>query len=254
MKRIILAKGHEKHRAFIENMEESFQKDGEWIRDSRNQIKRIENAGTDLCIKSFRRVTPFNRLMYSFIRKSKAQRSFEIAESLLEKNINTPEPIAYVEIYNRWHVLTHAYYISKFEDVEFRLAEVLENDVEDKQLIVRGFVNFMTNGLHSQGIYHKDFNGTNVLIKKVGDRHFEYSLVDLNRIKLGKPIQYHKGLRNMQQVSSNPIYLAELARYYANYKNKDEHETIYELLFVRYISSTRRRYTKQFLHALKTIL
>jgi hypothetical protein len=254
MRKIIIDEGHEDIRPFIESINETFESRGEWIRDARNQIKRFQFRGYDLCVKSFRKATLLNRVLYSFIRKSKAQRSYEIAQHLLKENINTPEPIAYVEVYNRWHYMTHSYYICKYEDVDFRLSEVLANEVPDKQLILNGFVNFTVNGLHPKGVWHKDFNSTNVLIKQTGRLQYEFQLVDLNRIKFGKPITFHKGLRHLQLISGNPIYLAELARYYANYKNKDENETIYELLFVKYVNSIRRRYSKRFLHALKTIL
>ncbi|WP_289053060.1 lipopolysaccharide kinase InaA family protein [Carboxylicivirga marina] len=254
MIKILINKKHEELRAVIEQIDNNFLNNGEWIKDARNQIKRIEYDGVDYCIKKFYKATAFNHLMYSYIRKSKAQRSYEIAQQLLVKNINTPEPIAFMEIYNRWHFLKHSYYICRFEHVDYTLSEVLNSEVDDKALIVRGFVNFMINGLHPQGIWHKDFNGSNVLIKQLGERHFQYSLVDLNRIKFSKVIQYHRGLHNLQQISSNPIYLAELAKYYANFKNTNEEETIYELLFVKYIGRLRRRYTKRFLHALKTIL
>ncbi|WP_430813237.1 hypothetical protein [Carboxylicivirga sp. RSCT41] len=251
MKKIIIDEAHAEVRPFIESIHESFQTSGEWIRDARNQIKRYQHEGYDLCIKSFRKATLLNRVIYSFVRKSKAQRSFEIAQHLLKENISTPEPIAYVEVYNRWHYMTHSYYICKYEDVDFRLSEVLANDVPDKQLILNGFVNFTVNGLYPKGVKHKDFNSTNVLIRKLGRLHYEYMLVDLNRIKIGKPIMFHKGLRVLQKISGSPIYLTELARHYANYKNKDENETIYELLFVKYLTSLRRRYSKRFLHALK---
>ena len=254
MKKIIIDEAHEELRPFIEGINETFETSGEWIRDARNQIKRFEYKGYDLCIKSFRKATLLNRVLYSFVRKSKAQRSFEIAQHLLRENISTPEPIAYVEVFNRWHYMTHSYYICKYEDVDYRLSEVLANEVADKQIILNGFVNFTVNGLYPKGVLHKDFNSTNVLIRKAGRLNYEFQLVDLNRIKFGKPIMFHKGLRVLQKISGNPIYLAELARHYASYKNKDENETIYELLFVKYLNSIRRRYSKRVLHALKTII
>ena len=38
-----------------------------------------------------------NSLIYGYLRKSKAQRSFEYAKILLSKNIGTPQPFAFYE-------------------------------------------------------------------------------------------------------------------------------------------------------------
>jgi len=254
MKKVMLAKGFEKFESYIQAIDKTFIDEGTWIRDARNKIKRMTVDGDELCVKSFGKPTVFNRLMYSYFRKSKAQRSYEYAQKLLDMGIGTPAPIAYVEVYNRWHFLTKAYYISRFETVDFHMAYVLNNDVSEKEAILGGFVRFMANGLHPNGVWHKDFNGANVLVKQIPTGAFTYSLVDLNRIKFGKAIGYHQGLRNMQQISSNPVYLTELARHYARLKEKDEAETIYELLFVKYIQRLQKRYTKRFLHSLKSLL
>ena len=254
MKKIVLSGDYKELNSFIKEIECNFENGGEWIKDARNKIKKISVNGRNLCVKSFGKPTVFNRLMYSYFRKSKAQRSFEYGQKLLKLGISTPAPIAFVEIYNRWRFLKRAYYISDFEEVDYHMTYVLNNDVPEKEVILGGFVRFMANGLHPNGIYHKDFNGSNILVKQMPTGAFSYSLIDLNRIKFGRPIGYHQGLRNMQQINSNPLYLIELARYYASLKEIDENETIYELIFVKYIQCLQRRYTKRFLHSLKSHL
>lgn len=253
MKKVTISNQYESFRLFINNIEKHFLTEGEWMRDDRNQLKRIQVEGYDLCVKSFGRATVFNRLMYSYFRKSKARRSYEYAQRLVQLGIGTPAPVAYVEVYNRLHFMTRSYYVSLYADNVISLTDVLSDEVPGKHVILRDFVRFVTDKVHRNGVCHRDFNGTNVLVEKNGVNKYHFMLVDLNRVKFGKPLNYHNGLRNLQQVHFNPVYLAELARYYARVKKADENDTIYELLFMKYLRKIKRHYTKQFLHALKTM-
>ncbi len=253
MKKIELAAQHIELGNFLEEIEEQFEQGTDIIRQARNQIKRIKVGSYDLCIKSFGPPTVFNRWMYSYFRKTKAKRSYNYARRLLAMGIATPKPIACVELYNRWHFLCKAYYICQYEDVTHTFAEVLVSDMPNKHLLVSDFVNYVVGSLHRQGVYHNDFNGTNVLVKEQGDRHHEFMLVDLNRITFKSKIKHHEGLRHLQQISGSPVYLAELAKYYARLNNRDEQDTIYELLFVKSLRRLQRRHTKRLLHALKTL-
>ncbi|WP_430812052.1 MULTISPECIES: lipopolysaccharide kinase InaA family protein [unclassified Carboxylicivirga] len=254
MRKIVIAKAYSHLRSYIENIHTCFEQDGELIWDERNKIKRIKIQDTDLCVKAYGKPTLFNRVMYSYIRKSKAQRSYNYARRMAVLGIDTPEPIAYVEVYNACHYLTHSYFICRFEEVEFSFAEVLDSNSPDKHPIVSGFVNYMINGLHAAGVFHKDFNGTNVLVKNMGHNRYQYLLIDLNRVRFKRRINYHEGLRNLQQISSNPEYLTVLAKYYAHIKKIDEDDTIYEVMFLKSYLRLKRRYTKRFLHALKSVV
>ncbi len=254
MIKIDIAKPYEGLSGFIQDIEKQFEQGTDCIRDARNQIKRFKVEGHDLCIKSFGKPTVFNRWMYSYFRKSKARRSYECAHYLTRKKVGTPEPVAYVEVYNRWHFLIRSYYICRYEAFDYDMASVLTSNVSEKRLILRDFVSFMVNDLHAAGIHHNDFNGTNVLVKQMDACHFHFLLIDLNRLKIRDPLSYHQGLFNMQQISSNPEYLTELARFYAGLKDADADDTVYKLLLFKSLDRLRRRYTKRFLHSLKAIL
>ncbi|WP_439184041.1 lipopolysaccharide kinase InaA family protein [Carboxylicivirga taeanensis] len=257
MIKIKLNKSYASLHDYIKNIAVHFERESDCIRCDRNQVKRIKVGEHDLCVKAFGKPTVFNRWMYSYFRKSKARRSYEFAHYLLKKGVGTPAPIAYVEIYNAWHFLIKSFYICHYENFDYDMANVLAREVDDKRMILRDFVNFMVNQLHAQGICHTDFNGSNVLVKRanVMDKvRYQFLLVDLNRLKFQKPLGYHQGLYNMQQIDSNPEYLTELARFYARFKDADSDDTVYELMLVKSIARLRRRYTKRFLHFLKTML
>ncbi len=253
MKRVFIAEPYKSIKYFVDNIDQNFESGTHWIKDCRNKIKLFNVQNHQICVKSFYQITAFNRLIYSFFRKSKAERSFLYAQRLQRLSINTPDPVAYVETYSKWGILKRSYYICLYNNADFDMAYVLGNDMEEKQMILKQFVLFMSNQLHMNGVKHNDFNGSNVLINKHDHNNYDFSLIDLNRIQFKKRINHHHSLRNMQSISSNPMYLTELARHYASLMHVDENETIYELLFVKYLSTLRRRYTKRVLHSLRTL-
>ena len=78
--------------SLMRNLPEIFEKEGKTIKNDRNEIKIIEYRGIRLCVKSFNKVTAFNRLMYSWFRDTKAKRSYKTAKKLISLGINTPTP------------------------------------------------------------------------------------------------------------------------------------------------------------------
>lgn len=89
---------------------------------SRNIVKSFTCNGGKLNFKSFKQHNFINRHVYKYYRKSKARRSFEYANMLINKGFNTPEPIAYVEFHD-WLGLTNSYYISE----QLENTQTLEN-------------------------------------------------------------------------------------------------------------------------------
>ena len=86
------------HQETIDSFIENFNVTGVGFGDGdRNTIKLFELDGHTINIKSFKVPNIFNQIAYRFLRKSKAQRSFEYANILLDSGIGTPQPIAYYE-------------------------------------------------------------------------------------------------------------------------------------------------------------
>ena len=59
-----------------------FTNNGQTLKDDRNEIKTIDYEGLKLCIKSFNRVTAFNRYMYSWFNLRFSIRHFFIKKVL----------------------------------------------------------------------------------------------------------------------------------------------------------------------------
>ena len=105
---------------------------------NRNSIKIFDLQDSTICIKAFKKPHLFNKIMYTYFRKSKAKRSFEYAKLLLEKGIGTPKPIAYYENFDGLG-LNDSYYVSEFLKSDFRYRELLkmEDEVKKETVLLR---------------------------------------------------------------------------------------------------------------------
>ena len=89
---------YENKRGELERIIHSFENEGEdFVIGNRNKLKIFDLDGQKINIKSFKKPNLVNQIAYKYFRKSKAQRSFEYAEILLDKGIKTPNPVAFYE-------------------------------------------------------------------------------------------------------------------------------------------------------------
>jgi len=165
---------------------------------TRNTIKIQKVEDVTLNIKSFKVPHLLNQIIYKYIRKSKAQRSFEYANLLIDKNIGTPEPIAYYENKNIVG-LKDSYYICKQVDYNLTFRElVTDPGYQDHDNILRQFTKF-TWQMHEQGIYFKDHSPGNTLIVKDNDL-YKFYLVDLNRMDFFE-LDFNARMKNFSRLT-----------------------------------------------------
>ena len=192
----------------------NFESEGEFLGEpARNSIKIFNVDGMQVNIKSFRIPILINGLIYGMFRKSKAQRSYEYALRLLEKGIGTPKPIAYFE--NKTSVLKDSYYISEQLDADLTFRELTTNlAYPEHEIILRQFMAF-TFKLHENGIEFLDNTPGNTLIKKTGDKQYEFFLVDLNRMKFHQSMTFEQRIINMRKLTKSPELIAVMSDAYA---------------------------------------
>jgi hypothetical protein len=199
---------------FTLSLPDTFDKTGVIIHNGRNVIKKIDEGEDAFVVKYFKGMYLFNRLAYSFFRKSKAARSFAFSEILNEQGISTPPPVGYMDCY-RGGLLTKSYFVSVFwpnKTLEQTLANQEMQRSSDKVLFLQELAAFAWK-LHNLGIFHVDFSLGNILVTKIHTHH-EFALVDLNRIKFGK-VSYKKGLKNFNTLHIAPEDMNILIREYA---------------------------------------
>lgn len=164
----------------------------------RNIIKIVRLDDLKVNIKAFKIPNIFNQIAYNFFRKSKAQRSFEYAERLIDLEVGTPRPLAYFE-YKTNLFFKKSFYISEQLDCDLTYRELINDfNYPDYDNILRAFTRF-TYSLHEKGIQFLDHSPGNTLIKKNGE-NYEFYLVDLNRMNF-VPMDFDARMKNFSRLS-----------------------------------------------------
>ena len=70
--------------------------EGEVLHAGRNEVRRFEVDGQQLVVKRYKRVNLLQSVVYSFFRRTKAQRAYDYARLFRERGIDTPREVAYV--------------------------------------------------------------------------------------------------------------------------------------------------------------
>ena len=183
-----------------------FDLEGEVIDNKRNVIKILDVEGERFNVKSFKKPNVINQFAYAYVRKGKAQRSFEYANTLLERGVDTPEPIAYI-VYRNVFGVTRSFYISRQEEYDYTFRDLRVKCPADLEFILREFTRF-TYHFHTQSIYFIDHSPGNTLIRREGER-VHFMLVDLNRIKF-MTISPLVGLKNFYRLNRSEEHTSEL--------------------------------------------
>ena len=219
-------------REFVEKIPDLFDEQGEEIYHSRNVIKVMQAPdGMAVNVKRYHVPRGVNLLIYSLgLRHPKGLRAFTYPDVLLRNDIDTPEPIAYIE--ERHHgLLGYSYFISVQCDYGHTLYEVgdaPEGTYEELAIQLARYAAAM----HEKGILHKDFTPGNILWKRDDDGQYHFSLVDINRMYFGK-VSPQMGLRNLTRLWG-PRHFSELIfQEYAHNRGLNEEETIEEGLRMR---------------------
>jgi len=197
------------------------------IKQNRNTLKLFKLDDKVINVKSFRVPNILNRVVYKYIRKGKAQRSFEYANKLIELGIGTPEPIAYYED-TRGLLFGRSYYISEQLQCDLTYRDLIDDfNYPNYNVILRAFTRF-TYDLHEKGIEFLDHSPGNTLIKKIGSAYHFY-LVDLNRMKFGA-LDFNARIRNFYRLSKYKNMVEIMSDEYAKCIGED-YDKVFNLMW-----------------------
>lgn len=231
-------------RHYIEQIPLNFDSLGTVIQSHRNVIREDAAMGTRLVIKSYRRIYLPNRIRYTYLYPSKAQRAFDYANILIGKGFLSPRPIAYIEIITSG-LISESYFISEYTDfIPFR--DISQLAGAERQALLNDFTQF-THALHQNNVYHGDYSMGNILFKKIDEKN-EFSLIDNNRIHFGK-ISLEKGIRCLVRLELPLEDLAWIGKEYARLSGVEEIvgvERLFHYKRSRIQKDKRRKITKNF--------
>ncbi len=195
----------------------------------RNVIKLFDLEAHKINIKSFKVPNLINKIIYKYFRKSKARRSFEFANILLENKIGTPQPIAYFEN-STFLGLKDSYYVSEHLDCDLTFRELVEiPDFPENEIILRQFIRFSYD-LHQKGIEFLDHSPGNTLIIKSNDGKYDFFLVDLNRMLFHKSMSIEVRMKNLCRLTPKKEMVAIMSNEYAKISGESE-QLIFETLW-----------------------
>ncbi|MGP1477283.1 MAG: lipopolysaccharide kinase InaA family protein [Phocaeicola sp.] len=220
--KVVINPKYECERPFIEQLPIIFEKEGEFIYNQRNQVKRFLINGNERIIKRYKTPGLIQRVIYSTIRKTKARRAFEFANKMSSLGIDTPESIAYIEQKDGL-LFSIGYFIAKAcYDKDLRNA-LRDQDIFDKELAnqLTTFLVFM----HEKGVMHGDLNLSNILYRKEKD-HYHFTVIDTNRSIFKKQLTQQECLNNLKRLTHRPDLMDYIIRRYAQLRGWNEEETI----------------------------
>ena len=211
-------------REWLEKLPDEFERLGEVIYDKRNQLRVIEAPdGTLVNAKRYCKTHIVNRVVYSLdIRQPKGLRAFRYPTLLLERGIDTPEPIAYIE-QRRCGLLGLSYFISVQSPLKhtfYEFGDAKESTYED----IANELGRFTAIMHDREVLHRDFSPGNILWDRDGEG-YHFAVVDINRMRFGK-VEMEEGCANLCRLWGPKRFIELIARSYAKCRGFDEDEAV----------------------------
>lgn len=195
------------------------------VAGDRNTIRKVQINGDWYSIKKFKQPNLFQSLVYRYLRKSKAERSYQYALKMLSAGLGTPAPVAFLEHYN--YRLLDSFYVSRHLDYDLDFRVLIHKPLyPGRKRILEQFTQF-TFQLHEAGIQFLDHSPGNTLIVKEGE-NYNFFLIDLNRMRFG-PMNLEARMQNFRRLWLSKAMIKIMAPIYAELYGSSP-EIIHELM------------------------
>jgi len=227
MKKVIAQQFESKTKSLDEIIEFYDTRGKDFGQQDRNSLKLFELEGETINVKSFRVPNLINQVAYRFLRKSKAQRSYEYANKLIQLAIGTPQPIAFYEFTNLF-LFKKSYYVSQQLQPDLTYRELTTDlNYPNHEEILRAFTKF-TFELHEKGMNFLDHSPGNTLIKKE-NKGYSFFLVDLNRMEF-KTMSFEARICNFKRLTIHKSMVEVMSDEYAKCIN-EPYEKVFNLMW-----------------------
>jgi len=230
-------------KSLILNIAETFISSDNYLHDARNQIKLITHQDKQLVVKSFKIPHIINKIIYTFLRASKAKKSFV---NSLKIGQFTPSAVGYIE-FKKHGLIDQSYFVAENFRYDWTIREPLTNsNFPEKKTVFEAYALFVFQ-LHENNILHLDLSPGNVLIKK-RTNSYEFKIVDINRMKF-KKLNLDQRLKNFEKLWAKDEDMMIMAKAYANISNQDEGYCVQKAIYY----SQKNKDIKNFKKRLKGI-
>lgn len=215
---LVINPKYEHLRGWLDELPKRFAQSGETIYDARNQIRVFHVGDVDVCVKRFHKPHFLNRLIYTWLRASKAQRSFENGMYLMQHHIGTPEPVAYIEE-REIGMLGFSYLVTLQSKLTRLNREFTLNYTPELDDTIRPLARF-TAKMHEEGVLHLDYSPGNILWDKVNGK-YEFEVIDINRMRVGRPVTMKEGAKSLRRICARTAFFRIFAEEYAAARKMD---------------------------------
>jgi hypothetical protein len=242
---IIHSKYKSKEETILQLVANFFEEGDVIVEGARNTIKSNFLADEKVNIKFFQKPGIFKSIIYSFFRSTKAKRSFDYANYLLDHTILTPFPIAYVENRSSLGLLKDSYYICQQIDYDFTIRELIHDPLfPDRNIILEQFTAF-TFSMHEANVNFLDHSPGNTLVVKKDSGKYEFYLIDLNRMNF-KKLSIEERMDNFKKMWLSKAMVKVVAKAYAKLSNQPE-EKLHAILLEKSTQFKRKITKKKYL-------
>jgi hypothetical protein len=191
------------------------------VKGSRNTIKTNFLGTEKVSIKFFQKPGIFKSIIYSFFRSTKAKRSFDYANYLLDHSISTPFPIAFIEERNSLGLLAESFYMCHHLDYDFTIRELIHDPLfQERKEILEQFTEF-TFKMHESNVNFLDHSPGNTLIVNKGSSQYDFFLVDLNRM-IFENLSIEQRMDNFKKMWLSKLMVQIIAKKYSQLSNESE--------------------------------
>lgn len=141
--------------------------------------------------------------MKTIFLRGKAFRAWSSAHALLERGIETPFPVAYLERRKNLS-LDRSYYLSErvmgIDEIRSLFRSLPPSELQHLVIFLARFLRFC----HKKGILHRDLSDGNILVKRDDKRKYRFYLIDTNRIKIKRRISILQKVKNLIRLGIPP--------------------------------------------------
>lgn len=234
--------------AFVDGLPKSFD-GGKTIFAKRNTIRRFDldsASASEIIVKRFHRLRGVKRLIYTFFRTTKARRAYDNGLELLARGVDTPEPLAFVEI-KSGGLVEDCYFISRPTDFK-AIRGPLNDATEFDRPLARAFAAFAAR-LHQAGVLHHDLNSTNTLYRAEPGGEYSFAVIDTNRMDFTDgPAPLDACITNIVRFTRRLDLFEYVARSYADVCGLDADAFTAAALKAKHRFDSARRRRKRLLH------
>lgn len=213
-------------RDFLSELPQRWDKqEGKVIYKGRNELREFEVGGVTMVIKAFRKPNLVNQLAYGVFRSSKAHRSYQYAQMLLDHGIGTPAPVGYYTE-RKGLLFDRSFYACLKSECPYTYKDLMDGRYPNQERVLRAIAR-LTARLHDLGWIHKDYSRGNILFKETPEE-VKLEVIDLNRIRFQR-VDRETGCKNFERLPGTPEMLRILADEYAQARGFDA-EQCYKII------------------------